>query len=222
MPTVATPPHGTLPWQTHNIMTMADAAEILSLFTQGAAVTNSDQFLLYAADGVNGNHAVKITAEVVKAYLLSGFSVTIGDDGYWYIGGEKTNVKSEGTTPRFTRGTDGVYYSLDKGTTWSLLFNYSDTTGQIILYHTESVVAIRPNVFNKWGEMPALNITLGPEVSNALNEYMIEFVSGETATELTFPDNIKWIDDVLVPEPNTTYQISIVNGLAVYAGWSKS
>ena len=193
--------------------------ELLALFSQGASINNSDQFLIHSAGGVGGNNAVKVTAETVRAYLLQRMAVTIGDDGYWYIGGEKTNVKSEGTTPQFTRRTDGVYYSLDKGTTWSLLFNYSDATGQIILYHTESVVSIRPNVFNKWGEMPALNITLGPEVSNALNEYMIEFVSGDTATELTLPDNIKWIDDVLVPEPNTTYQISIVNGLAVYAGW---
>ena len=84
----------------------------------------------------------------------------------------------------------------------------------------ENAVTIKPNVFNKWGEMLALDITLGFEVSNELNEYMIEFVSGETPTVFSLQGSVKWADGILVPEPNMTYQISIVNGLAIYAGWS--
>lgn len=83
----------------------------------------------------------------------------------------------------------------------------------------EDVVTIQPNVFNKWGEMLALDITLGPEVSNALNEYMIEFISGETPTVFKLQGSVKWSDGILDPESNMTYQVSIVNGLAVYAGW---
>ena len=84
----------------------------------------------------------------------------------------------------------------------------------------ENAVTIKPNVFNKWGEMLALDITLGFEVSNELNEYMIEFVSGETPTVFSLQGSVKWADGILVPEPNMTYQVSIVNGLAIYAGWS--
>ena len=83
----------------------------------------------------------------------------------------------------------------------------------------ENAVTIKPNVFNKWGEMLALDITLGFEVSNELNEYMIEFVSGETPTVFSLQGSVKWADGILVPESNMTYQVSIVNGLAVYAGW---
>ena len=46
--------------------------EVLELFTQAAAVNNSDQFLLHAANLGSGNKAVKVTAEVVRAYLLHG------------------------------------------------------------------------------------------------------------------------------------------------------
>lgn len=199
---------------------MADSSEILQLFTQGTSVANSDQFLIHAAEGVNGNHAVKVTAEVLRAYLLAGFSVEIGADGYWHINGEATGIKAEGVTPSFTSKSDGVYYSLDKGSTWSLLFSYSNSAGCMVVYQTDETATIRPNVLNIWGEVSTLTITLGTETENVMNEYMIEFVSGETPTVFNLQGSVKWSNGILVPEPNMTYQVSIVNGLAIYAGWS--
>jgi hypothetical protein len=40
------------------------------------------------------------------------------------------------------------------------------------------------------------------------------------ATTLTLPVTIRWAnDDELEPEAGYTYQVSIVDNLAVYAGW---
>jgi hypothetical protein len=52
-------------------MSNITSQEVLALFSQAAAVNNGDQFLIHAT-GAGGNNAVKVTAEVVRAYLLHG------------------------------------------------------------------------------------------------------------------------------------------------------
>lgn len=79
--------------------------------------------------------------------------------------------------------------------------------------------SISPNKFYKFGSVTTLTITFSPETPNVLNEYMFQFTSGETATVLNMPDSVKWIGDHTI-EPNKTYQVSIVNNLAVIGGAS--
>lgn len=81
----------------------------------------------------------------------------------------------------------------------------------------DTTFELTPNVFHKWGEVAALNLTLGAETSGVLNEYMLQFTSGTTATVLTLPETVKWISDSTV-EAGKTYQVSIVNNLAVLGG----
>ena len=75
-------------------------AEVLELFDQVSAirvtpnVVDSDQFLIIAAKSDGTVSAAKITAELVRAYLNKGFEITIGADGYIYIGGEKSETKA--------------------------------------------------------------------------------------------------------------------------------
>lgn len=79
---------------------------------------------------------------------------------------------------------------------------------------------IKPNTFYKFGESTSLTITLAAEESGIENEYKFEFVSGSTPTTLSLPDSIKWKDG---KEPTMealkTYQVSIVNNLAVFAAF---
>lgn len=82
---------------------------------------------------------------------------------------------------------------------------------------TADTAELAPNVYYKWGEVPALNITLEPEIDGITNEYCFEFVSGETATTLTVPDYIKWAQEPTV-ESNKTYQVSIMSGIGVLVG----
>lgn len=81
----------------------------------------------------------------------------------------------------------------------------------------DTTFAITPNVFHVWGEVATLNLTLGAETAGVLNEYMAQFTSGTTATVLTLPDTVTYIGDDTI-EADKTYQVSIINNLAVLGG----
>lgn len=78
---------------------------------------------------------------------------------------------------------------------------------------------ISPNVFYKYGVCSKIEITFTAGDTNSYNEYMLEFQSGDTPTELVLPDGVKWAGDHEI-ESNMTYQVSIVNNLAVMGGWA--
>lgn len=87
-----------------------------------------------------------------------------------------------------------------------------------IIESTETTVELQPNKFYKFGEVTELNLTLAEITDNTqLNEFMFEFISGETATTLTLPDTIKWSDAPSV-ESNKIYQCSIVNNIGLIVG----
>lgn len=77
-----------------------------------------------------------------------------------------------------------------------------------------------PNTLKKIGEVGTITVlgftTTGLQ-SNELAEYAFEFKSGDTPTVLTMPESVKWIGDHTI-EANKTYQVSIVNNLAVMGG----
>ena len=191
--------------------------ELLALFSQASAVANSDQFLLHGAEGVSGNHAVKVTAEKVKAYLLTGVVVTIGQDGYWYVGGQSTGVKAEGVTPMFERRSDGFYVSTDGGETYQVLAYFTDFNDKVV-NHTNTTVSIKPNVLNVWGAVNSLNISFTAGNSGDENEYKLQFKVNSNSFTITLPNGVKWIEE---PEWESgyTYQVSVLNGLALGAGW---
>ena len=88
-------------------------------------------------------------------------------------------------------------------------------SGTHIVNQTDSVVCIMPNEFNIWGEVRELEIMLAePADKSVVNEYMIQFTSGEVATTLILPSEIKWMSAPKI-QANKVYQISIVNNLAV-------
>ena len=83
----------------------------------------------------------------------------------------------------------------------------------------DTTFELTPNVLHKWGEVASLTLTLWAETPGVVNEYMFQFTSGATATQLQLPETVKWVS---TPETaaNMVYQVSIVNNLAVYGGWS--
>lgn len=83
---------------------------------------------------------------------------------------------------------------------------------------TDTTFEITPNMFHVWGEVGSLTITFGAETEGIMNEYAFQFTSGDAATTLTLPSDLVWADgDAIIPENNKTYQVSIVNGNAIYA-----
>lgn len=81
----------------------------------------------------------------------------------------------------------------------------------------DTTFALTPNVFHKWGEVATLNLTLATETPGVLNEYMFQFTSGTVATVLTLPETVKYIGESTI-EASKTYQVSIINNLAVLGG----
>lgn len=78
---------------------------------------------------------------------------------------------------------------------------------------------IQPNRFYNFGECSSLTVTLAEGMKGIYNEYMLQFTSGAVATTLNLPESIRWAE-IPVIESNKTYQISILNNLAVIGGWS--
>lgn len=89
-----------------------------------------------------------------------------------------------------------------------------------VVNQTDSVATIQPNVLNVWGEVASLDITLAEPTDNTIvNEYMVQFTSGVTATTLILPNTIKWMATPNI-QPNKTYQLSIINNLGVIGEFS--
>ena len=97
--------------------------------------------------------------------------------------------------------------------------NWKCTDCTIIVENTEEKEFILPDVLNKWGKIKSLTInSFQGAQEECVNEYMLEFtVSGDDFT-LTLPEGVRWVEEPTW-ENGYTYQVSIVNNLAVFAGW---
>jgi hypothetical protein len=82
---------------------------------------------------------------------------------------------------------------------------------------SDTTFALSANVFHKWGVVSSLTLTLVSGTEWYLSEYMFEFQSGATPTTLSLPSSVKWVDTPTI-EANKTYQVSIVNDIAIIVG----
>lgn len=82
---------------------------------------------------------------------------------------------------------------------------------------SENTKELQPNKYYIFGEMETLTLTLAAGEENKLSEYMFEFTSGTTPTTLTLPESVKWIGSNTI-EASKTYQVSIINNIAVLGG----
>lgn len=81
----------------------------------------------------------------------------------------------------------------------------------------ETPYEITPNVLHVWGTVELLNLSLDTGNAGVVNEYMFEFQSGSTATSLSLPSTVTWVNTPTI-EANKTYQVSIVNDIAIIVG----
>ena len=79
----------------------------------------------------------------------------------------------------------------------------------------------RSPILNVWGAVTSLTISLAAGAAEVVNEYMMQFTVSGTAFTLSLPSGIRWTEE---PEweDGATYQVSIVNNLAVAAEWEAS
>ncbi len=135
----------------------------------------------------------------------------IGDDYYWYVW---DNVNQTYVKSKYSKGDKEITDDLSDRIT--VLENAPIEKVE----SSEASLKIKPNKFYVFGERESLAITLDTPVEGRYNEYMFQFTSPSPATEFTPPEGIRWFDDdPLEPDTDMTYQVSIVDGLAVYAEW---
>ena len=152
----------------------------------------------------NYNDLTNIPSEVTETTVSNwGFTKNIGTI---------TGITMNGAS----KGTSGV---VDLGT---VITSHQDISGKAnkisVVQTSASTIEINPNTFYKFGEVASLNITLASITDNTIyNEYMFEFVSGTTATTLTLPSSIKWLETPTI-DANKIYQCSIVDNVGLLVG----
>ena len=180
-----------------------------------------------------------ITDGVLTIPALMGKDGEKGDDGisatHSWEGTTLTITSASGTSSADLKGEKGE--TGEKGSNGTFTCSYNDQEQTIflnsdltdinigiinksVINQTETTIEIQPNMLNIWGEVTSLDITLAiPTDTSIINEYMIQFTSGATATQLVLPDTIQWMNGSVI-NANATYQLSIINNLAVIGEWS--
>ena len=96
---------------------------------------------------------------------------------------------------------------------------HAGTPSPLVVAQSDGVSNIAPYVLNRWGEpQESLSVTFQPGISGMSAEYMLEFTVRGDAFVLTLPLGVRWADE---PDwtDGATYQVSILDGFAVYAEW---
>lgn len=79
----------------------------------------------------------------------------------------------------------------------------------------ESTAAqLRPDIYQVYGEVDGLDITLVEKDDGRIHEYTFEFIPSENFTGLTVTPEVKWVNDLHF-EPNRIHQASIVRGVGI-------
>lgn len=124
--------------------------------------------------------------------------------------GTVTGVKVNGTTKTPSSGT------VDLGTVITDISGKADKIAVVNHGTSSTTFTLTPNVLHVWGAVTKLTITLGTANNATLDEFMFQFTSGSTATNLSLPNTIKWIAEPNI-EANKIYQCSIINNIGVIA-----
>ena len=106
------------------------------------------------------------------------------------------------------------------GTIIDSITTFDDLRIKVVEQTATSGVSIAPNVLNKWTTplTGTLTINFSAGRTGVANYYMMEFKTGATVPTINLPSGITWQGggNILSRlEPNKTYQISVLNNLAV-------
>lgn len=80
-----------------------------------------------------------------------------------------------------------------------------------------TTTTINPNHMYVWGVVSSLNISFRVYDDLVRNEYMFQFTASSSGCNLTLPSGVKWASDNTI-EAGKTYQVSVLNNMAVMAG----
>ena len=170
--------------------------------TEGLAANN---FYLFTPSQNNSAEGMFMNYELIRTPPVTEQAII--NWGFTKNTGTITEVKMNNVS----KGTSGV---VDLGNV------LTEAPKVSIVNHgtADTTLELTPNVLHKWGEVLELSLSLPIASTTSVDFFMVEFVSGATATTLTLPESVKFNAEVSI-EPNKTYQISIVNNLGVIGGF---
>lgn len=112
-----------------------------------------------------------------------------------------------------TIGDDGLIYIGGQATT-------IDASSTIVVHQTDTTISIYPNKLNVWGAVSSLTIGFEAGAAGRTSEYIMEFIVDGDNFSLTLPESVRWVNGERPDwEDGYTYQVSVLDGLAVAAGW---
>jgi hypothetical protein len=185
--------------------------ECSNIPTAATKVVTIDNFT--ENDLVNGT---RISVKFTNANTALSPKLNVSNTGAKYIYSNSSNILpgliDTGMVYDFVYNNNGWY--IVGVSNWGNINMTSNTISTTI-----SLSSMPPNRYYKYSEpVSSVNIRSYGMMNNAiLNEYMLEFVAAAGCT-LSLPSDTKWIGGVAPTlVAGKTYQISIVNNLAVWA-----
>ncbi len=206
--------------ESKKIVQLSEIYKTYSYWTEGVSGVN------IRGTGKIGNGENITSISQLFQYLSSNYNNTILKikNDYFYF----TNI--QGSTITYIGFSNDFLYTLIienasfgmVGYSFNGLINTIDGKAKKVQYlkTSNNTFTISPNTFYDFGVQSTLSITLeeGRDTS-ILNEYQFQFSCGDTPTALTLlPTTIKWQTPIII-RANHTYQVNIINNLAVYGEW---
>lgn len=203
--------------------------------TPASVVTATGQMTAQQAEATLGNiggEPKKLTVIVTESSGTYAANKTFSQMWTAYNTDHKTVTVEMGDTEFVLSAADPsgmAFTSLSVGSgnaTLSMLavdenddWNYAEFAAEqkpttVTVSGTTPTITPTPNTAYNCGELTSLTVSNPP----AAGSYSIVFTSGSTPTVTTFPASILGMED-FAAEANTLYEINVLDGRAVYAGW---
>lgn len=110
--------------------------------------------------------------------------------------------------------TEGSANHMTSGALYNAFQKVTETEVELLT----TPVVIKPNILYKLGDRDVLDVSFIDGEQGIVNEYMFEFTVTSDSFTLTLPSSVKWTEEPDF-QSGYTYQVSIVNNLALSAGW---
>lgn len=180
---------------------------------------------LYLGDIIEWNGFIYQAAYLGDPFTasLSGFgtkTVNVYIDSIGNIKGPQGVQGIQGPQgPQGPKGDPGEGYFLVTDEDYSKIADFIEEKSYHSYQRPDASEPIRPNIFYDFGPQYQLEITFeAPQSIYRSNEYMFQFESpSDRPTTLIMPSDVKWCYDPVI-EAGKTYQVSVLNNLAVICG----
>lgn len=196
--------------------------------------TTTEELEEYISDYMDAHIAERIAdvttaqiSEAVNSYMQE-LGAAIEDNG---VNGEvpmvaDNAIDADNMTIPLARLSNGVPTSFFQARVRALAIaaaqhvNHADVAMPVTLHaSTDTELSISPNVLHVWGGIESLEITaFTGAASGKVNEYLLQFMVSGSSFSLTLPFGVIWAEE-MEWEEGYTYQVSIVNNLAIGAKW---